>query len=218
MTVLFSYAEEKLRIETVSLYLSIGHSAFNSIPMFLHDSIWQCEVDLPAGEHLYKFIINDELPLCDPYNNLLDLDENENLYSLLIINDNEEACINPLQYHVTIEQYKLSTNEPSQNLGAYQNVVDEKISAIIVCRNVSGIHLLTAAWYAPNNILYGYSESPLCSERIDEQVSTMFWIEKSKAQKESVSGLWTFMLFLDGKLLLSDKFSLPLDNSFTYFG
>lgn len=218
MTVLFSYAEEKLQIKAMSLYLSIDHSAFESIPMFLENSIWQCEVDLPAGEHLYKFIINDELPLCDPYNNLLDLDENENLCSLLIMNDSEDICINPLQYHVTIEQYRLSANEPSQSLGAYQDVVDEKISAIIVCRNVSGIHLLTAAWYTPNNILYEYSESPLCSEKIDEQVSTMFWIEKSQAQKEPALGLWTFMLFLDGKLLLSDKFSVPSNSSFTNFG
>lgn len=218
MTVLFSYAEEKLQIETMSLYLNIGHSAFKSIPMSFQNSIWQCEVDLPAGEHLYKFIVNDELPLCDPYNNLLDLDEDENLCSLLIINDDENVSINPLQYHVTIEQYRLSANESLQGLGAYQNVIDEKISATIMCSNVSGIHLLTAAWYTPNNTLYEYSESPLCSEQINEQVSTRFWIEKSKAQKESVSGLWTFMLFLDGKLLLSDKFSLPSDNSFTNFG
>lgn len=85
----FSYAEEKLQIETMSLYLNIGHSAFKSIPMSFQNSIWQCEVDLPAGEHLYKFIVNGELPLCDPYNNLLDLDEDENLCSLLIINDDE---------------------------------------------------------------------------------------------------------------------------------
>lgn len=218
MTVVFSYAEEKLLIETVSLYIIIGRSTLKIIPMLLQNSIWQCEIDLPAEEHLYRFMVNDELPLCDPYNNLLDLDENEDLWSLLIINEDQGVCINPQQYHVTIAQYRLSANEPSHGLGAYQDVIDEKISAIIVCRSVSGIHLLTAAWYTPNNVLYEYSESPLCSEQIDEQVSTMFWIERSKAQRESALGLWTFMLFLDGKLLLSDKFSVLTGNSFSNYG
>lgn len=218
MTVVFSYAEEKLLIETVSLYIIIGRSTLKIIPMLLQNSIWQCEIDLPAGEHLYRFMVNDELPLCDPYNNLLDLDENEDLWSLLIINEDQGVCINPQQYHVTIAQYRLSANEPSHGLGAYQDVIDKKISAVIVCRSVSGIHLLTAAWYTPNNVLYEYSESPLCSEQIDEQVSTMFWIERSKAQRESALGLWTFMLFLDGKLLLSDKFSVLTGNSFSNYG
>jgi len=212
LTVQFSYAEDKLSIQTVSLHIYIDRSKFEVVPMSLENSIWQCDIDLPPGEHLYKFAINEEMLLCDSCNNLFDIGQDHDLWSLLLVDENEDILINPKQYYVTIIQCHLSTNKSPQRLGAYQAIADEKISVHITCTNVTGIHLLTAAWYTPDSVLYEYSESPLCADQIDEHVSTMFWIERDKAKIHANTGLWTLRLFLDGRLILSDKFSLLENN------
>lgn len=217
MDIVFSYMEENLPINSVSLLLHDLSGQIQTFQMLFTDSVWQYKAPLSPGEYLYKFLINEDILLCDPYNNLFDLDANQDVWSLLIIDDEENLCINPSRFHVTVSNYMLSPNEPANNLGAYKDLASDKISATITCKEITGVHVLTAAWYKPDEILYEYSENPLCADPQSDDVSTMFWIENNETVQE-FPGLWTFRLFLDGKLLLTDKFSILGCSSFSNYG
>lgn len=217
MNIVFSFMEENLPINSISLLLNTSSGQIQTFPMIFTDSVWQYEVNLAPGEHLYKFLINEDLLLCDPYNNLFELDFNQDFWSLLIVDNEENLCINPTRFHVTVSSYKLSPNEPANNLGAYGSLSSNKIIATLICTEITGVHVLTAAWYTPDEILYQYSESALCKDPQSDNVSTMFWIENNATVQE-FPGLWTFRLFLDGKLLLTDRFSIMGFSNFNNYG
>ena len=78
----------------------IGKEACLTTSMRKDSDIWVCEIELPPGEHLYKFLINEELPVFDPFNNLFELDETGELWSLLVVDNSNVQLFNLEEYHV----------------------------------------------------------------------------------------------------------------------
>ncbi len=87
MNIVFTYAEENISLQSVSLEICIGKKEIETFSMSPEGQIWQYELTVPPGKHLYRFKINNDLPLCDPYNNLFELDEEKIFWSLLIIDE-----------------------------------------------------------------------------------------------------------------------------------
>lgn len=200
-------AELDWEIQTMSVIGSFNGFAPGQVNMERGEGGWECEMQLPPGEHLYKFLANGELPLHDPYNNLFEEDGAGNLWSLIIIDENGQRLFNPEQYGINIDEYHLSAKEKRNDLGSYSNVTEQKITAILRCNNISGLHCITAAWYAPDGSLFEYSDNPVCTEN-DEDVSVMFWIERDSALQINENGAWKLRIFVDGDLIMEDFFTI----------
>lgn len=175
--------------------------------MHKENNVWVCEIELLTGEYLYKFLINGELPLYDPLNNLYELDENENLWSLLVIDSQKGRLLNPEHYHVILKSFRFELNTNKKYIKGYSCVLEPRITATIDCTDVTGIHGMTVAWYAPNNKLFEYAETAVCADD-KQQFSAMFWLSLEENQNYIQSGKWIFRLFIDGFLVLEEFFSI----------
>jgi len=206
LNVLLRYAIPNSTMTVKSVHV-IGSHFTNPFNMQLQGDIWTCEIQLSTGEHLYKFLINEELPVFDPYNNLFEYDENEELWSLLIIDEFGRQLFNPHPYHITLADCQLTQNTHNSYIKSYSNVIDPRIIVTIRCTNITGVHGITVAWYLPGEVLFEYSESGICATD-EEFVSAMFWIRLDDIPPIASSGTWIFRLFLDGILVIEEFFSI----------
>lgn len=169
-----------------------------------------CELDLPPGEYRYRFLIDGELELVDPHNNLLEPDEEGVLWSLVIINPAGKRLYNPDNYSLELTEYGLchhvSETAPSVQKKTFFREKDKQAVARLVFCHITGLHLLTAAWYTPEGELYQYAENELYEEK-EEAVTLWFWLNLSETGMEQ-QGMWTLRIFLDGQFLLGDLFTV----------
>lgn len=182
------------------------------------EGIWWNEVELSSGEHLYKFIINDNIRMNDPIANLYALNKEGELMSLIIINENDERLYNNEQYTVHIEKYNMLNQILEEDLQInkkYFNInIDEKVVTKFEFTNVTGVHAITVLWYKPDNTLHSFSENILFTPdgEEDKPITMWFWIELNT--EFLLMGMWSIKLFVDGEFILEDGFNIG--NSPTY--
>ena len=207
MRVLFSYSESQIEVNSVSLKIcSIdSQTKVDTIPLRLENGAWVGNTDIPSGKYVYKFIVNNELPLCDFKNNLFEWGPDKTLWSYLCI-DEKGILLGTEKRHVKVSYYSLSANAPQPSKYSPQ----DRISVSLSCENVVGVHILTLAWYTPSGSLYEFSESAFCSDPHDmrKPISTLFWVNYHPDMRKHPREPWSIKLFLDGQLLLTDKFSI----------
>lgn len=207
---LFYRSAETINIDSVFVVGNFLSNFSEPIEMKQEGDLWKCEIDLLPGEYLYKFLLNQELPIFDPFNNLFEQDSEGELWSLIMINSEGERLLNPERYHINLTSYQLLAGTDKKYLRGYSEVVPPKVVATIICDNITGVHGVTAAWYAPDKTLYEYSENIICAEG-DESVSIKFWIDYGSAYSKYTSGQWCFRLFINGVLIIEDFFLIASD-------
>lgn len=83
MNVLLKYDDiPDLNIHNISVIGSFNEFDSQKNIMKKDGNVWTYETELPEGEYLYKFMINDGIQLNDPYNNLYEQDKEERLSHL----------------------------------------------------------------------------------------------------------------------------------------
>ena len=88
MVVNFRYEEdENVRIDSISVVGEFNEFNPDKGIMEKTGNVWNFDLELPFGEYKYKFFINQNLRLNDPEANLYMPDDNEELWSLIIINE-----------------------------------------------------------------------------------------------------------------------------------
>ncbi len=209
LNVTLSY-KSTLILQSVSVIGNFLADSAEPVQMKKEGDRWQSEFDLPPGEHLYKFLLNQELPIFDPSNNLFEQDSEGELWSLIIIDDDWQRLLSYERYHMNLFSYQLSLGEDRKRIRGYCEVTPLQIGVTIGCNEITGVHVITAAWYSPNETLFEYSENIVCAEG-DESVYARFWIEHKRAYTQFPSGQWKLKLFVNGVLVIEDSFSVISD-------
>ncbi len=172
---------------------------------------WQFVTQLPEGEYHYRFVINEELEITDPYNNVMEPDEEGTLWSVLIINEAGQRMYNTNQYGVHLEEYVLKNRTGSSALSKEKKSFclgqDRQISAGFTFTDITGIHSVTAAWYTPEGELFQYAENVLYEDAEEERAVLWFWLDMEDT-KEAGQGMWKLRLFIDGQYILEDLFTI----------
>lgn len=175
---------------------------------------WFIDIYLPPGEHFYKFLINGEVPLTDPLANIYATDDTGEVWSVIVIDDEGQRLYDNNQYEVTVEDYVLSgriieVDEPNP-IGKKQfNLnLDKKAVARFGFTNVIGTHEVTVLWYKPNGTLYSYSYNGLNQQEEESPIFLWFWIPLDEIKEESLEGVWTIKLFIDGTYVLEDQMTI----------
>lgn len=178
-------------------------------------------IDLPEGEYHYRFLINGELYLTDPYNNVFDyLEEDDELWSFLKIDSLGRRLYNEENYTLRLEDYDLMTtiselpNQTPNKL--FQDIKDKQIVVRVQFTQITGIHNITAAFYSPNGKLYEYSENILFQPEEQENVFLWFWVDMQEIKANvSYEGTWFIRLFINGEHILEDTFSIKKEIEIT---
>ncbi|NLI89294.1 MAG: hypothetical protein GX366_02640 [Epulopiscium sp.] len=213
MNIKLQYQESKnLNINNISVIGDFNDFNPAKGQMEKLDDIWIFEGDLPEGKYKYRFLINDELELNDPLANMYYPDDNEKLWSVLMINEDGERLYNNKQYSVHIENYNINStlNErENTNKKTFNLLLDTKVVTRFEFTDISGIHSLTTAWYSPDGELFQVSEENLFKpEGQQYPIKTWFWMDLDSKKRTIPKGLWTIKLFLNGEFILEDKFTI----------
>ena len=169
---------------------------------------WWTEVDLLPGEHLYKFVINDIIRMNDP---IYEPNEEGELMSLILINEDNERLFNNEQYTVHIEKYNMLNQILEEDIQINKKLfninIDERVVTKFEFTNVTGIHSITVLWYRPDNTLNHFSENVLFTPESEEDkpIKMWFWME---VDEPILTGMWSIKLFVDGEFILEDTFNI----------
>lgn len=218
MEVNFEYEEYNyLPIDTISVIGKFNDYDPKKGVMIKEDNKWTFKCDLKTGEHLYKFLINGELKINDPSANIYLPDDNEELWSILIINENNQRMYNNTEYTTHIENYNIGSSVSEQeniiNKKVFNINLDKKIVARFQFTNVTGLHTVTTAWYTPTGDLFQVTENNLfMTPEVKEPIMLWFWIDLMDNTRKYPLGAWTMKFFIDGQFILEDQFKL-LQNS-----
>ena len=218
MEVKFQYEENKhLPINTISVIGKFNDYDPNKGVMIKEDNKWIFKCDLQTGDHPYKFLINGELKLNDSTANIYLPDDNEELWSIVKINENDQRMYNNTQYTTHIENYNISSSVSEQkniiNKKNFNITLDRKIVTRFQFTNVTGLHTVTTAWYTPTGDLFQVTENNLfMTPDVKEPIMLWFWIDLTDNTRKYPFGTWTMKFFIDGEFILEDQFKL-LKNS-----
>lgn len=169
------------------------------------EGTWEAEVEFPPGQSLYKLVVNGELTLNDPTANLYLLHETGELMSVMLVDEETgERLYNNEEYNVEISAYSLN-HYISQRLETVNRsfYLDTHRKAVLGLgfRNITGVHSVTVAWYAPNGELDRFAESVLVQPE-EEEAKLWFWLP---LEPDLPTGQWELKVFIDGLFILEDN-------------
>ncbi|GAA0075767.1 hypothetical protein UT300005_01450 [Clostridium sp. CTA-5] len=224
MKILFKYnSEEILNINTVSVIGDFNNYNPDKGLMKKEDGVWIFTCDLKEGEYKYKFLINGELKLNDPTSNIYLPDDNEELWSVIMINENDQRLYNNTQYNVNIDKYNITCNinekEEVTNKKIFNILSDKKVVVRLDFTQVTGLHCVTIAWFNPLGELFQFAENSLFTpQNNNEPIKLWFWMELNDSRIKQLCGNWTLKIFIDGEFILEDEFKINQLNSYSSLG
>ncbi|MDD3420585.1 MAG: hypothetical protein PHE78_08355 [Candidatus Gastranaerophilales bacterium] len=175
---------------------------------------WIVDLSFSEGEYYYRFLINDKLLINDPTANMYLPDENEMLWSVLMVNANGERLYNNEQYTVNIEGYNISNNIYESNLlppntKSFNRFIDTMIAIQFLFTLVTGLHTASVVWINPLGEILDVSENNLFnSDDNDDKVEIWFCLDLQNREINYPNGEWTVKLLIDGEYILEDKFQV----------
>lgn len=215
MIVRFEYEETPyLKVENIAIMGSFNEYDANKGQMKKINNIWYIDISLSHGEHKYKFLINNAIKLNDSTANIYLPDENEEIWSVVKINESDKRLYNNTQYTVNIEDYNINNkvyeNRVIENKKNFNLLMDKKVVTRFEFTNVTGIHSVTSVWFSADGTLFDVSENILFTPESEqnEPIVMWFWIDLDEINRTYSQGTWTMKLFVDGEFILEDMFNV----------
>ena len=152
MNVKLEYEEtQNFIIQSISVIGTFNDFDPNKGKMLKEDGKWIFQCSLLPGEYHYKFLINGEIKLNDPLANLYYPDSNEELWSVLIINEEGKRLYNNEEYSLHIGNYNMTSNIYEEimpiNKKEFNVMLDKKVVMCFEFKEVTGLHSVTVVWF-----------------------------------------------------------------------
>ncbi|MGD1820067.1 MAG: hypothetical protein ACPKOI_09335 [Pleomorphochaeta sp.] len=210
---LFSYIScEQLDIYSVKLIWYDTDT--KPVEMQNQDDKWICNIDLSEGTYLYKILLNDILPINDSYSNLFLPDENDVLWSVLVVNENKERAYCNKQTNLNISDYILASDISNFGITNCKKIFippsDKMIATRLGFKNVTGVHTITALYISPEDEWFDIYEHTL----LPQNKYVWFSLDLNVIGRNYLHGMWQIMIFVDGEFVLKDNFELKAPISF----
>ena len=186
--------------------------------MELKNGCWVTKIDLPPGDHRYKFLINGVIKLNDPAANIYLPDDLDELWSAIIIDDQEQRRYNNQRYTVNIRDYCLTssvTDKPVlQKKCKFNPLMDKKVVARFEFDQITGLHAVTAVWCDQYGRVFEYAENNLYAESLDP-VFLWFWIDIDNFDRKFTEGFYKLKFFIDGGYVLEDEITISCESTYS---
>lgn len=225
MKVTFEYEETQyLSIKSIAVIGDFNTFDASKGEMKKEGDKWVLECIAEPGQHFYKYLINDGIKLNDPLANLYLPDDHGELWSVLMISEEDVRLYNNAEYTVHIEQYNISSNihegQVPNNKKDFNLFIDKKVVTRFEFTSVTGLHSVTAIWFNALGEVFETSENHLYTPEGDEDKPLViwFWINLEDSKRTYHHGLWTMKLFIDGQFVLEDKFNIGRISTYSSAG
>ncbi|WP_283610430.1 hypothetical protein [Faecalispora anaeroviscerum] len=185
---------------------------------------WVTELSLTPGEHYYKFLVNQEFLLNDPQANIYLPHVEDELWSVIIINEQDQQLFSNEQYGLHIDSYAVTSIQTDLPVAVNKKTFHLGMDGQLVTRfgftDIKGLHCISALWFDARGQFFDYSENMLFQEEDspDDPVYLWFWLPLQETGKEYPEGLWTLKLFINGSYVLEDQYTLTRSSAYTAQG
>ena len=177
---------------------------------------WTLDRELPPGEYMYRFLVNGEIEFNDPYANIYYPDDNNKLYSVILVDKDGKRRYNNTEYTVHIDSYSISGEITRDAHDSVRKTYDLNRDKQVVTRfgfsSVTGLHTVTAVWMSPDGKVFEYSENVLFTPEEDTRDPIYIWFWLS-LERELLHGPWDIFLYIDGEFILEDTFDITVQKS-----
>lgn len=176
--------------------------------MLKTDNCWIIDLNIPDGEHMYKYIINESIRFNDKDAYKYVRWKDGEVWSVLRV---ESGQIMQQNFHKpVIAGYSMT---PGVRYGQYcsnhifNNTLDEKYSISVDVSELTDIHSVTAIWYREDGSVYHIEEQTIdCSQdNYIYTVNAVFWIDIPAILYDTGNN-WTVEIYIDGALKIKDYF------------
>lgn len=185
---------------------------------------WIYEVDLLPGEYLYRLLVNNTFELNDPSANLYMPDEQDRLWSMVMINQNEERLFNPNNSSVVINNYwmfnRMTDEMPTYSKKQFNLLMDKQVAICFEYVEVIGINTVTIIWYDPIGQIIALDEQALFVDLDKPSEVHQHWhlLPFDIVQDPILLGTWHYKLFVNGQYILEDHFEIQRGTSYSSTG
>lgn len=177
--------------------------------------IWFVEIDLPKGEHIYKFLINGVLKLNDPMARKYLPDQVGEIWSVAVVGMKRERLevVNNSQLELlrhVITNRNSNTFDEARNKNSFDVNMDSSVVAGFEFGNVIGLHAITAVWVTPQLNMHHISEHSInvIEGDVNNTAEVWFWIPIQDKKREYPNGIWSIKLFIDGTFVMEIRFRI----------
>jgi hypothetical protein len=167
------------------------------------EGFWEDEILIGPGRYRYRFLIEDLVKVNDPYANIYVQNENGELDSLIIIDEEGRRLINEKIYNVHLEDYIMSDSFENKHIKKRFNLTDEKVIVRFDFTEVTGVHTVTLLWIKPNGEIYYVTENLLIESDNKNEKTLWFWIN---INERIMPGQWKIRVLIDGLIIFDDYF------------
>lgn len=187
-------------------------------------NVWELEVDLPPGEHLYRFLFNGIFEMNDPAANLYMPDAADKLWSMVIINDNHERLYNPNETFVCVSDYSMFNRVldelPAVSKKQFNLALDKEVAICFDYTDIQGINTITILWHDPIGKVVAIDEKALFRDLEDTEEIYRCWhtMPFNVIDEPLMTGNWHFKLFINGQYILEDYFEIQRGTSYSSAG
>jgi len=217
----FSFVGDNMQIK----YLETEYLNINSLTIIWKDSsiatvklkkeinYWIANFDLPEGNYLYRLLINNCIILNDPESNLHFPDENNVIWSVLMIDSDGDRLFNHEQYGLNIKEYiitdSINNDYSPQNKKVFIPPADKIIATRFIFQNITGLHCISLLWITPDNEMFDICEDNLLSsDSLSDLTTIWFYLNLHTNGVSYPHGIWKIKLFIDGDFILEDEFEI----------
>lgn len=225
MKVTLEYQETQyLPVRSMSIIGKFNNYDAQKGKMMKQGDKWILECYLSPGEHYYKLVINGNIKLNDPMANLYLPDNNDELWSVIMVDKDENRLYSNTEYTVNIEEYAITSTIQEglvqSNKKDFNLRMDERVVTRFKFTQVTGVHAITALWYTSAEELFATAENNLfvTEGEEDKPIHMWFWIDLQDPEKVYREGIWKMKLFVDGQFILEDQFNIRKMNSYSPLG
>lgn len=187
--------------------LIVDNNRVKILPMKYSETAWNISLNLPDGEYLYKFILNNGIRMNDP--NAYEFRECDNgeILSVLKISDGKVVRSNYKQSEISKFCIYTGSSPGSHKTIMYPR--DRKCYARFELNNVIGTHSITVLWYQPDGSLYHIEETALIAvSRGHSSYSETLWVNLEKTTHNFEYGTWMTEIYIDGIKQIREYFNV----------
>lgn len=218
MRIRFEYPNiAEMHIKSISIVSNFNGYNSSNIIFIREAEKWYVELEVAKGMYHYKFLINECLYINDPHAQMY-CKIGEEIWSSIQVEDNQDSDNNANNDNKGIIKYRghIVTNRLSNLIQAvamqkeFYIPIDKKVVLGVEWDPVIGLHEVVVIWSRPDATIHHIAYETLEADSYEEVKAALswFWLKLDDKGREYVPGIWTVMILVDGRMVISDRFKL----------
>lgn len=204
MKVRFEYPDvRELEIHSIEI-VGIKKNVLGTFILQKDTSVWFALLEILSSELVYKFLINREIYLNDPYSNDY-IVKNGEVWSRRYTDENMTFSRIPSigLFDIVISNQMNCSVRASKMYKRFYRGVDKSVNVGVEFYSINGVHELLMVWGSPDKRTYHMDYKVLEPQQEGEAYGIIVWFRMllDEVKEQLIRGDWTVRILLDGVLI-----------------